>query len=215
LHIKGEQQNNGFYISKANNDNKKHKVSRHNAPSQLYSITKLLKKHCCYKENTLVVPLVEDANCVTSVACPVARVVGVSYQRKTGGTFGTPNDAATNAPEEMGKVQMLFPSAAVSFHDLDATSTSTGTNRQHLKELSKGIALTRRLVDAPCDELHTDAFVPEALDSVKDVPNVTTRVIQGKDLEEKGLGGCVALAMPPSTNRPWLFSCIVQEEQRK
>jgi probable aminopeptidase NPEPL1 len=167
------------------------KVSRHNAPSQPHSITKLLKKHYRYKKNTLVVPLVEDANYVTSVACAVARVVGVSYQRKTGGTFGIPNDAATNAPEEMGKVQMLFPSAVVSFHDLDATSTNTGTgtNRQHLKELSKGIALTRRLVDAPCNELHTDAFVQEALDSVKDIPNVTTRVIQGKDLEEKGFGG--------------------------
>ena len=164
------------------------KVSRHNAPSQPHSITSLLKKHYRYKENTLVVPLVEDANYVTSVACAVARVVGVSYQRKTGGTFGIPNDAATNAPEEMGKVQVLFPSSVVSFNDLRSTGTNSVT-RQHLEELSKGIVLARRLVDAPCNELHTDAFVEEALDSVKDIPNVTTRVIQGKDLEEKGFGG--------------------------
>ena len=158
-------------------------VSRHNSPGQPHGIVNLLKKHYRPKESTVVVTLCEQKDYVLSSACAIARVGGISYQRKSGGTYGLVLNGKTENPETretsspIPTVKSLFPYAL------------TQAELDHFSHISEGIRLTRRLVDAPCNDLHTDAFVEEALSGVKDLPNVTTRVIKGKELQSKGFGG--------------------------
>ena len=158
-------------------------VSRHNAPGQPHSVTSLLKKHYRPKEATVVVTLCEKEDHVLSVACAIARVGGVSYQRKFGGNYGLVLDG--NSDSSSRGANMMIPPVKVLF-----PFPLTQANLNHYSYVADGIRFTRRLVDAPCNDLHTDAFVDEALASVKDLgDNVSTRVIKGKDLESKGFGG--------------------------
>jgi probable aminopeptidase NPEPL1 len=61
--------------------------------------------------------------------------------------------------------------------------------------LADGIQLCARLVDAPPNEMHTDAMVEEAgqvlhrLQKLKTQDNVTVTVVRGEELREKGFGG--------------------------
>ena len=157
------------------------KVSRHNSPGQPHGVVALLKKHYRYKETTVICPLCEEQDHVMSVACAVARVVGVSYQRKAGGqSFGIPNDTSAAEQEETVTItKVLFPA----FFGLEMPFL------KQLTSLAWGIRMTRRLCDTPCNELHTTAFVEEALALAKGLSDVSTSVIQGKDLEDKGFGG--------------------------
>ena len=51
------------------------------------------------------------------------------------------------------------------------------------------IRLAQRLVDAPPNELHTDAYIAEAETLAASLPSCTIKVIKGKQLEEEGFGG--------------------------
>mmetsp|Transcript_53209 Transcript_53209/g.129211 ORF Transcript_53209/g.129211 Transcript_53209/m.129211 type:complete len:569 (+) Transcript_53209:479-2185(+) len=74
----------------------------------------------------------------------------------------------------------------------------TDTLQEELATLALGIQLTRRLVDAPCSELTTTAFKEQALAICQDLTyalqangagTVTTKVIEGEDLDKQGFGG--------------------------
>ena len=158
-------------------------VSRHNSPGQPHSVTNLLKKHYRPKESTVVVTLCEKEDHVLSVACAIARVGGVSYQRKFGGNYGLVLD--DNQESGQRGTSMMIPPVKVLF-----PFPLPQAHLNHYSFIADGIRLTRRLVDAPCNDLHTEAFVEEALASVKGLGgDVSTRVIKGKELESKGFGG--------------------------
>lgn len=156
-------------------------VSRHNSPGQPYAITALLKKTMRFKDVTAVVPLCESKDHWFSVACATARVGGpFLYNRKT----TAPNDnkkidfAQTNIQQSVNAIQVVFPQEAI-----DAAM------QERFALLSLGIQLSRRLVDQPCNELHTKAFMDQALDLIRGMEHVSSKVIQGAELEQRGYGG--------------------------
>ena len=68
------------------------------------------------------------------------------------------------------------------FQNIDTTAFSLMQNTWN------AIQLAARLVDAPPNELHTEAFVDEAKDVAARLQTPIT-IIQGKELEEQGFGG--------------------------
>jgi probable aminopeptidase NPEPL1 len=169
-------------------------VSRHNSPGQPHAITSLLKKHMRLKDVTVILPLCTSSDHLLSVACAIARIGGsLMYNRKTGS--GIPVDTGAISINEMidpsvPEVRVLFP------HAIDMTM------QQRFAQLSTGIQLTRRLVDQPCNELHTKAFTEQALDLIQGIDHVTSRVIKGEELKKQGFGGLYnvgkAAAHPPA-----------------
>jgi M17 aminopeptidase N-terminal domain 2/Cytosol aminopeptidase family, catalytic domain len=177
------------------------KVSRHNAPGNPYGITTLLKRHVRPDESTAVVALVESPDHVRSTVCAIARVGGgLLYNRKTGGSTdrgSTSGSDATSshAPLLVGGTSILETSLPSMNHlrvlfapSIVSSSSTSSALQAELASLALGIQLTRRLVDAPCNELHTTAFKEQALAVVRGMDHVTTRVIEGKELEAQGYG---------------------------
>jgi hypothetical protein len=198
-------------------------LSRHNAPGQPSNITSMLKKHVRLTESTAIVPLLERPEDARSVVCAIARVSGgLLYNRKT----ATATDSSTLQPDDDGSNgvyrrhvlrqpgPLVLPAGGGTFiHETALPSLNhlrvllghptrvipmTTTLQQELATLALGIQLTRRLVDAPCSELHTTAFKEQALAVCQDLTNalqangagtVTTKVIEGEDLDKQGFGG--------------------------
>jgi hypothetical protein len=155
-------------------------TSRHNSPGQPYAITHLLKKHVRPKEYTAITPLCESSDYILSTVNAIARVGGaLMYNRKTGGGAGPAGgtDLKETAIPSVNAVRVVFP------YSIDKKM------QEEFAILSLGIQLTRRLVDAPCNELHTTAFTEQALEAIEGMEHVKSRVIKGLDLEQQGYGG--------------------------
>ncbi|KAG7338321.1 leucyl aminopeptidase [Nitzschia inconspicua] len=176
-------------------------VSRHNSSSQPYAVSSNLKKFVRPKESTAVVGLFESSE-VYATICAVSRVGGgLLYNRKTGGkTDILPNSDSHHshamAPLLLGGISMsetalpdlnhmrvVFPPSA------SPEDKEVGLWRTKMCNVALGIQLARRLVDAPCNELDTTAFLEQAMAVVQGVRHVTTKVIKGKELMDKGYGG--------------------------
>ena len=57
-----------------------------------------------------------------------------------------------------------------------------------LNQSAHGIQLSARIVDTPCNEMHTDGFIQE-VQVVGQALGITPLVIQGEELDQKGFGG--------------------------
>ena len=57
-----------------------------------------------------------------------------------------------------------------------------------LNQSAHGIQLSARIVDTPCNEMHTDAFIQE-IQVIGQALGITPLVIQGEELDQKGFGG--------------------------
>merc|ERR1712215_412479 len=67
-------------------------------------------------------------------------------------------------------------------------SNLTESDKKVLESSCEAIQLTARLVDTPCNEMNTSAFVEEAVKVAKDLGIVPT-IIKGEELREQGFGG--------------------------
>lgn len=146
-------------------------VSRHNIKARPHAITKFVKAHK-EKTSTLVV-ILADIEDVYAAGSAVARA-SPRYSRKKGQSEGVPNLLGDDVQED--GLQLIFQ------HALNSELHALLQNTCH------GIQLAARLVDAPPNELHTDAFVEEARRVATDL-NTKITVIQGKDLDAQGFGG--------------------------
>jgi probable aminopeptidase NPEPL1 len=176
-------------------------VSRHNAPGNPHAVSGTLKKYVRPKESTAVVSLVESDTEITCTLCAIARIGGgLLYNRKTGtGDPGTPSSEShhshPSAPLLLGGVSMSETALPdlnhlrVLFRSPDEMDPADHEWQSRLGTLALGVQLARRLVDAPCNELDTSAFLEQAKAVVHGLKHVSTKVIQGKELEAKGYGG--------------------------
>merc|ERR1712037_962367 len=57
-----------------------------------------------------------------------------------------------------------------------------------LESSCEAIQLTARLVDAPCNEMHTDAFTEEAVQVAREL-GIRPTIIRGEELRDRGFGG--------------------------
>jgi hypothetical protein len=194
------------------------KVSRHNAPSNPYGVTSMLKKHVRPNESTAIIPLVESSDHIRSAVCAIARVGGgLLYNRKTTTTTADAHSnnmkdslkaTSSKAPLLVGGISISETSIPSMNHlrVLFAPTLPISKDLQgELASLAMGIQLTRRLVDAPCNELHTTAFKEQALAVVHGMAHVTTQVIEGKDLEAKGYGALYGVGKAGTYRFTFLF----------
>lgn len=145
-------------------------VSRHNIKSRPHAITKFIKSHQGKKDLSTLVVILADIDDVYSSGCAVARAASM-YSRKNGSATGVPNDNT----KEGDMLNIIFQHMSSDMFSL-------------LQNTCNGIQLAARLVDAPANELHTDAFVDEANEVAARLKTKIT-IIQGKDLEAGGFGG--------------------------
>jgi len=152
--------------------------SRHNAPSRAHSITKIVKNFSGTGNESVVI--VCGAADVYASGCAVARAYSL-YSKKTSAALAEGSKANGAAPQEKKVVSVEFvcPDAELSEADMSVL--------QHAKD---GIQMAARIVDTPCNEMHTDAFIEEVRKVAKGLPDVKAPlVVQGRELEEKGFGG--------------------------
>jgi len=164
--------------------------SRHNAPSRPFAITKLAKARTAAisgKSGESFI-LVCNRSEVYASGCALARAYSL-YSRKTvSGSLpsSATSDSAsdTSSPQKVVTVEFICPNTGGG----DASSL-TDSDLTVLQAASHGIRTAARIVDTPCNEMHTDAFIDEVrkvADSLKAKPPL---VIQGEELREKGFGG--------------------------
>lgn len=145
------------------------KCSRHNAPSRAHAITKIVKS-CSSGQMETIIIVCETADVFAS-GCAVARAFPL-YSRKT--------DDKNSAREKLVNVEFIC---------VDGIGKLTQEDFQVLNDAAKGIQLTQRITDTPCNEMHTDQFIEEIKTVGNSLGLKSPLVIQGEELREKGFGG--------------------------
>jgi len=148
------------------------KISRHNTPSRAHSIAKTIKA-TSNSQNILIVCERDD---VYASGCAVGRCYPL-YSRKTG---------SSEKKDKIVNVEFLVVENG-SLVTLDITEDEINL----LEDSCSAIQLTARIVDAPTNEMNTDAFVEEARRIEQELKGfgVTSTIIRGEDLREQGFGG--------------------------
>jgi len=167
------------------------KVSRHNTNSRAHSITKLVRS-CSVGSRESIVIVCERQDMYAS-GCAVARAYSL-YSRKTGG------EAPHATPRPVKDVEIKVEFVLVEGTSCQAANL-TAEDVKVLDSSCSGIQLAARLVDAPCNEMNTSAFVEEAKNVARELGIVPT-IIQGEELDKRGFGGLFgvgkAAAHPPA-----------------
>ena len=132
--------------------------SRHNSPARSWAIPKLAAR-ALGRQDALLVFALSDPSHAQATALAAARAFP-RYQGRTGAVHDQ-------------TVTMVLPGA----EGLDAIEAGVEAIRE-----------AGRLVDMPTAELHTDAFVAEAL-AVAERVGATVTLVQGTALRDQGLGG--------------------------
>jgi len=156
------------------------KVSRHNTQSRSHSITKIVKSLTAGSTECVVVVCTPQD--MYASGCAVARAYS-SYTRKT---VGEPPSAQ---PRQVREVQVKVEFLLVEGESGAAIPANLSeSDKKALESSCEAIQLTARLVDTPCNEMNTTAFVEEAVKVASELGIVPT-IIRGEELRERGFGG--------------------------
>lgn len=159
------------------------KASRHNSESRAHALTKLVQTHTSGVNESIVV-VCEKQNLFAS-GCAVARAFPL-YNRKTSKVGGSAAAELVTANVEF----VLVDGGQLTEQDVRA-----------IEYAARGIRLTAKIVDAPCNEMNVSGFLQE-VDTVAKELNLVPKVIRGEELREKGFGGIhgvgKAAADPPA-----------------
>jgi probable aminopeptidase NPEPL1 len=139
--------------------------SRHNSPSKSHALTQSIKG-CKGSGNVFVLLLALSSQLAFAQACAISRQFPL-YSMKSG-----------SSKDSSVKIVIHLPSAEVAGVGFIGDVQNTVDN----------IRLAQRLVDAPPNVLHTDAYVAECREVAARL-GCKINVIQGKDLEAQGFGG--------------------------
>jgi leucyl aminopeptidase len=172
------------------------KVSRHNCTGQSYNISSSLKKYITHtsKESIGVVILWDRPDQIFASVCAVSRIGGgLLYNRKTGGD----DDTVLRHPKHQhthSKSPLILGGISISettIPDLNHVRVlfPTTVRQDELSNLALGVQLTRRLVDAPCNDLNSETFEEQAKEVIHGLHHVTSKVIKGEKLHQLGYGG--------------------------
>lgn len=159
------------------------KASRHNSDSRAHALTKLVQSNTSGVTETIVVVCERD-NLFAS-GCAVARAFPL-YSRKTVKSGVTVNAEKVTVSVEF----VLVGGSAVTDQDVEV-----------LTHAAKGIRLTAKIVDAPCNEMNVSGFLREIQAVAKEL-DLVPKIIRGEELRDKGFGGIYgvgkAAADPPA-----------------
>ena len=122
-----------------------------------------------------------------------------SYSRKT--TGDPPNVSSRQGTEAVVNVEFLIVDEDGEAESKAVPSNLSEADIKALVTSCEAIKMTARIVDTPCNEMHTDAFVEEAKKVGAELGIVPT-IIRGEELRERGFGGIYgvgkAAAHPPA-----------------
>jgi len=144
------------------------KASRYNAPMFPHSLSSIIEAFSPSSSNEYIT-IVCERSAAFALGAAVARVFPL-YNKKCQGTKACKLDVT---------VEFLF---------VDNETPLTEDEVQCMGFAGDAIRLTGNIVDAPGNEMHTDAF----LDEIRKVGNqvgITPHIIQGEALRERGFGG--------------------------
>ena len=178
------------------------KASMDNAPSRPHALTKLIKG--CTKpggaptERVVVVCPKED---VFASGCAVVRAFP-TYSRKTNEVSRAKTVAANAEGDHEEFAAEVFihnrkvaaaKSVVVEFIVSNEENDSfdyeiPAADLKALKDNSVGIQMAAKIVDMPCNEMNTDAFVSVIREVGADL-NCAVNVVRGEDLRKRGFGG--------------------------
>ncbi|XP_041376640.1 probable aminopeptidase NPEPL1 [Gigantopelta aegis] len=144
------------------------KCSRHNTPSRCHSLTKVIKSCLVGGEESIVI--ICERSDVYASACAVARALPL-YSAKSQQT-----QSKRNITVEFVLV------------GLDADVPLSEDDMKCLDTAAQAVRLAAKIVDMPCANMHTDAFVAE-IKRIGQELKIDAVVIQGEDLNQKGFGG--------------------------
>ncbi|CAH3044800.1 unnamed protein product [Porites lobata] len=143
-------------------------ASRHNSPAHPYFLYKLVCSNLPCGDACIVV-VCERSEAFAS-ACAIARAFP-TYSRKS---------SWAKLASKTVTVEFVF----VGSNDLPLSREDA----ECMNVVADSIRLSARLVDMPCQEMHTSAFVQE-ITSVGEELGIVPVIIRGEELNEKGFGG--------------------------
>ncbi|XP_044314832.1 probable aminopeptidase NPEPL1 isoform X2 [Drosophila rhopaloa] len=183
------------------------KASRHNTTSRAHAITRLVKNHVLNVAEESVVLVCERENLFAS-ACAVVRAFPL-YSRKTGNLaaaqvkkeFGCGGDGDGDSNTDAGRNVVNVEFLLINKEGNVDCEPLTEDELLCLNETARGIRLTARIVDMPCNEMNVDHFIQAVEEVGKDLC-LKPQVIRGEELRERGFGGIYgvgkAAAVPPA-----------------
>ncbi|XP_050077513.1 probable aminopeptidase NPEPL1 [Anopheles maculipalpis] len=149
------------------------KASRHNTASRAHSITKLIQSNTTGGSESIVI-VCEKQDLLAS-ACAVARAFPL-YSRKT-------TKGANVEPPPTVHIEFVLVGG-----DSPTEAEITEEDVLVLANVTVGIRLTARIVDAPCNEMNVSGFLSE-VEAIALELGLKSKIIRGEELQEKGFGG--------------------------
>jgi probable aminopeptidase NPEPL1 len=152
-------------------------VARHNSAARPHAITSVVKSAVSACDEAVVVLVLPDSTRAFASGSAVPRAFSEFTHKASGTGSGL---------------------CSVMFHCLNGDAVDTSV----FSPVSDGIKLASRIVDMPCDEMNTTAFVDVASQVASSLPGVSLEVITGTELRDRGFGGMwgvgKAASHPPS-----------------
>lgn len=151
-----------------------HLVSRHNTPSGAYHIPKLARSCITGKAQSEVVVIVCEEGDVLACGSALARIFPTFSMRTGKNTRFSHN-----------------PTVYVEFIVVSEDGTNSYLNEgmaECLQDTADSVRTAARIVDMPCNLMHTDAFLDE-IRQVGSELGITPMIIQGEELDSRGFGG--------------------------
>ena len=159
----------------------KNKVTRHNHPLSLHSMTDLVRSSAKGKGIIRIMVCVEDEYPLGPIAGAIARAFPLfSKKTKSNKSEGEDAEGDAESDETMIHVTFLDSKGGVVKNEVEINAA---------KEAAEGVRLACRLVDTHPEELTTTAFAQECHDLFDEDDTVTIEEIVGEELKEKGYGG--------------------------
>eukprot|EP00986_Skeletonema_menzelii_P012922 scaffold7298_cov150-Skeletonema_menzelii.AAC.22 len=159
------------------------KVTRHNHPLSLHSMTDLVKSSVKGKGPVRIMVCVEDEYPLGPIAGAIGRAFPL-FNKKTK-SKKTESDAGEDGDNDDEEERMIH----VTFLDSKGRVVKNQLEIDAAREAAEGVRLACRLVDTHPEELTTTAFAQECHDLFDNDDTVTIEEIKGEELKEKGYGG--------------------------
>lgn len=160
--------------------------SRHNAPARPFSVTKFVKGFTGSAKTTAVVIVCNKPEVYAS-GCAVARAYSVYSRKTSNGSLVVAGSEIQQPGTESRTVTVEF--VCPDMMEGSDSSTVSDNDLAAMDAAATGIRLAARIVDTPCNEMHTDAFIDEVKQVAKELKLRAPLVVQGEELKEKGFGG--------------------------
>jgi len=159
------------------------KCSRHNAPMLPHSLSKLVKGNVQMTPKQYIV-IVCERKSAFALGCAASRVFPL-YNRKS--------------EERKEAVNLVVEFVFVDCKDSSLTVEEVNC----LTASAESIRLTAKIVDMPCNEMHTNAFLDEIRRVAKELNLDPPTIIQDQELVKRGMGGIYGVGKA-AVNKPAL-----------